>query len=287
MKNKTVLVLGGTGYLGAKIVRKLVENNNKVIITKRNKSNIYRISDIADKVTFISSDVSAVETAIHYENIDWILNMICNYGRSNVLYDTVIESNIMLPLSVLNIAAEHGIKNFLTIGTGLPAKFNMYSFSKDCFAGFGKFYVEKHGINFIDLRLEMFYGCDEPDDRFIKRCVLQCLQGEELLLTDGMQHRDIIAIDDVVSVILYAVDYFKSGYNDLSVGTGEAPTVREIIEYIHKESKSTSNLRFGAVPRREGEPDCRADISCLEAIGYKCKYSWQEGLSKMIEELRK
>lgn len=32
----------------------------------------------------------------------------------------MLESDIMFPLSVLNLAAKYGVRNYMTVGTGLP-----------------------------------------------------------------------------------------------------------------------------------------------------------------------
>ena len=162
-----ILVLGGNGYLGSKVVDCLLREGNLITCTKRETSDLSRLQ--GSQIKWIPASVDAVEVAAGYGHFDWVINMVCNYGRSTVLYDNVLEANIEFPLRILNKAAEYQVKNFLTIGTGLPVCLNMYSFSKSMFDNFGAFYAEKQGINFYDLKLEMFYGADEPSDRFIDR----------------------------------------------------------------------------------------------------------------------
>lgn len=280
------LILGGNGYLGSKLTRALLDRGHDVVCTKRPKADLSRLAGCEEHITMISASVDAVETEFAYEKFDWILNMVCNYGRGTVLYDNVIESNIVFPLSVLNLSVKYGITNFLTIGTGLPDELNMYSFSKRQFSDFGKFYAEKHGINFINMKLEMFYGSDEPKDRFIPSCIIKMLQNEDINLTMGTQKRDIVSIDDVVGAVLCAIAAGVKGFREIPVGTGEAPTIRDILTYIKKETVSVSNLNFGAIPMRRGEPDCVADTTELFDIGYKCRYDWKQGIKKMIREVK-
>ena len=54
---------------------------------------------------------------------------------------------------------------------------------------------------------------------------------------------------------------------------------------MKQKTKSESKICFGAVPMRNGEPDCVADTTKLKEIGYVCKYSWKEGIDKMIKEV--
>lgn len=280
------LIIGGNGYLGSKVVHMLVEAGESVICTIRNGSDLSRLQDVIDNIIIIPALIENISKAIIKYNTDWIINLACNYGRGTVLYDGVIESNIEFPLRILNTAVEHGVKNILTIGTGLPDELNMYSFTKKMFSEFGRFYVEKHNINFINMKLEMFYGADEPTNRFIPECIYKMINNETVELTIGSQHRDIISVYDVVGAIFHVLHSDLSGFWLIPVGTGEAPTIRELMEYIHKYLNSKSDLIFGAIPMRKFEPNCCSDTSILNNIGYHCKYRWKQGIRLMIEEMK-
>lgn len=234
----------------------------------------------------ISASVEAVDAALQYVEFDWVLNIACNYGRSDVLYDSVIESNIEFPLKILNRVVESGTKKFLTIGTGLPDDLNMYSFTKKIFSDFGSFYVDKHEIDFYNMRLEMFYGSDEPRDRFIPSLVHGMLKGEEINTTLGTQHRDIIAIADVVSAIEMVMDSDLKGYYEIPVGTGDSPTIAEIVDFIWEHTGRKSKVNKGSVSMRKNEPDCVADVTILKNIGAWTPVRWKMGLSQMIKEIQ-
>ena len=279
-----ILILGGNGYLGSKVVRRLLKEGHSVTCTKRATSNISRVQE--DKVNWIPASVDGIETATRYDNFDWILNMACNYGRSTVLYDNVLEANIEFPLKVLNKGTEFKVKNFLTIGTGLPDNLNMYSFSKSMFSDFGKFYVEKHGINFYNLKLEMFYGSDEPKDRFIPSVIYKMLHRQEVNTTLGTQRRDIIWVEDIVNAVIMVMNANVPGYHEISVGTGVAPTIAEIVDFIWEETGYQSRLNKGTVPMRENEPDCVADVSFLKSIGDWNPVDWKTGIQKMIQDVQ-
>lgn len=280
------LILGSTGYLGSRLIHELVGRGNSVVGTIRGSSDVSRLEDIESKIRLIPADVTAVETSMQYEKYDWIINVAGNYGRSTKLYQSVLLSNIDFPLYILDLATERKVPNYMTISTGLPEEMNMYSFSKGIFARFGKFYSEKHNINFFNMKLQMFYGADEPLDRFIPQIVYKMIKGEDVNVTLGTQHRDIIAVDDVIGAVMSVIDAEDVGYHDIEVGSGESPTIKEILEYIKAESASASNINYGAVPMREDEPDCIANLKQLNDYGYKIKYDWKSGLSKMIREMR-
>lgn len=208
-----VLVLGANGYLGSKIIQPLCQKGAELVCTKRAKSDLRRLEDFVNNknIKFIPATVEAIESALQYTYFDGVINMACNYGRSNGLYDSVIESNIEFPLKVLDKVVECGTRKFVTIGTGLPKRFNMYSFSKGMFGEFGKFYAEKHNIDFYNLKLEMFYGSDEPRERFIPGLIYDMLSGNDVNVTIGTQHRDIISVHDVENAVVKTIDRKDTG----------------------------------------------------------------------------
>lgn len=75
-----VLILGGNGYLGSKLIKAMIDDHN-IVFTKRAASNLERLEGLLDRVKAIPATVEAVETAMEYEKFDLILNAACNYGR--------------------------------------------------------------------------------------------------------------------------------------------------------------------------------------------------------------
>lgn len=213
--------------------------------------------------------------------IDWIINGVCTYKPNDSLYGDMFQSNVVFPLSVLNLAIKHGIKYYLTIGTTLPESFNLYSFTKQKFSDFGRFLSEKDNITFIDLKLEMFYGgFNEPLDRFMNMCRNRLINNKPIELTSGIQKRDIIRVEDVVDIIIKLVDMSEfSGYKVLSAGTGEQHSIVEIVEYMKHVLQSNSELRYGVLPNREGEPNTIANIEWYSCINFNMKYTYFGGIS--------
>ena len=281
-----ILILGGNGYLGSKVLAALLaESQHTIICAVRRDSSFTRIQNIENILT-IPASVEAVEAITRYTTIDTVLNFACCYGKENILYSDVIEANIEYPLRILNCVTKHGCKRFLTIGTGLPDNLNMYSFSKKMFSEFGNFYAENHGIDFLNIKLQMFYGPDEPKDRFIPCLILKMLNGEDVDVTLGMQHRDIIFIDDVIKAIIAVFRSELHGYQEVSVGTGIAPTISELVDYVWQETGKLSLVKKGAVPMRPNEPDCIADNTKLCSITQWNPIGWQQGIRIMINELK-
>lgn len=277
-----ILVLGGTGYLGGKVVIRLLNEGHSVICARREKSDLSRIGSVINNtnLTIVSSD--RIVKAVNDLPVDYVINMVCDYGKDDPFSERIIHANLDFPLNVMSNLIHSGIKKYITIGTGLPYDFNLYSFSKSTLSNFGKFYVAKKNIDFCDLKLEMFYGADEPRNRFIPFLIDKMLQGDTIDMTLGTQKRDIIYVDDVVEAIMLVIKSDLHGYNEIPVGTGIAPRISEIVDYIWLETGRKSIVNKGVIPMRLGEPDSVADISKIQKLGEWKPINWMKGIRKMI-----
>lgn len=280
-----ILLLGGNGYLGSKVARALLEAGNSIVCTTRASSSLSRIADIKNRLTLIPASIDAIEATAIATQFDYVINAVCSYGRSGSSYDDVIEANTVFPLRILNNVTENKKCYYMTIGTGLPDSLNIYSFSKKILNEFGKFYCEKCDMNFCCLSLEMFYGADEPSDRFFPSTIRKMLRGEDIDMTVGSQHRDIISIQDVVQAIMMVISAQLTGYWEIPIGTGVAPSLSEVMDYMWNLTGRKSKLNKGAIPMRAKEPDCVADVSVIKGIGQWSPMPWKKGIKDMIEDI--
>ncbi len=220
--------------------------------------------------------------------IDVFVNLSCKYVNNSWGESGIIESNLCAPLRVLSRCLEIGVEKVITVGTGLPDNFNEYTQTKKQFSDYGRWLTEKHTkLSFYNIKLETYYGPDEPSGRFIPNVIEKLKMDESVELTEGTQKRDIIHIDDVLrnlkSMIFHANE---EGYHDVPLGTGNAPTIREITAYLKKVCSSRSDLMYGSVPMRPGEPDSVADVELMKRYGIKTEIHWKDGLKSVCEARR-
>lgn len=282
-----ILLLGGTGYLASQLIPLLdsLEIVEQCVCTKRTTAMSSVKEVLSGKISFIQADYDSIKCCMQHIHFDWVINTACSYSQDMLLYDSILESNLMFPLKILNYAALLEVPNYMTIGTGLPDDFNMYSFTKARFAEYGTFFASRHNMNFYNLKLEMFYGPNEPRNRFLPMTIEKLHRNEPLLLTKGIQRRDIVYIKDVCGVIIHILilqNQIHNGYLQIPVGTGCGPSVREIVEYLKTIMCSKSELYFDAVPMRPNEPDCIADTTMLKQLGYNIQFEWKTGLKELI-----
>lgn len=123
----------------------------------------------------------------------------------------------------------------------------------------------------------------EPENRFISSCAKKLRNNEPVSLSEGMQRRDLIQVEDVVDIISKRIRlHYLNYYMSLPIGSGENHSIIKILEFMKQEMNSESELLFGAIPSREGELDTLADISWYKDIGYRTRYSFFDGAKKSV-----
>lgn len=274
----------------------------RIIVLKRSSSSINRIADIQEKDGIEYLDVDKVEVDFfekYFSNntIDIIIHCATDYGRgSNVLITKVLETNLMFPLSLLEVALRHGLKLFINT----DSYFNKpnqtyhtlldYSLSKKTLNLWTEYLSNK--VKVANLRLEHIYGENDNPEKFVESMIrnIAIENASEISLTYGQQIRDFIYIDDVCDAylsVLYNYQKFAFHYLTFEVGTGRKCSIRGFVEKIKKISNSNTELLFGKLPYREDEIMCSyADTSFLNNLGWHAKVDIDVGLRKIISTYR-
>ena len=276
-----ILVLGSTGYVGTRLVLDIAREND-VYCAVRPTSDVRAIRDAGAEIVSVES-LSGLTGPI-----DVFVNLSCKYIKNSECSKDIIESNLCAPLRVLSKCVDIGVEKVVTIGTGLPEGFNEYTYTKKMFSDYGRWLTAKQKkLSFYNVILETYYGPNEPPGRFIPEVIEKLKAGESVKLTKGTQKRDLIHIDDVICNLKRMIfDIDKSGYHDIPLGTGDAPTICEITDYMKMVCDSQSDLMYGAVPMRPGEPDSVADVELMKLYGIEAKINWKDGLRTMCEVRR-
>lgn len=278
-----ILVLGATGYLGTKLVCNLQEKGNKIYVLVRSTSDTSKLLQAGLPKENIWIIEELPQRLSDKMKIDWFVNCACCYARNGAKDMQVISANYTVPLECMLICMENGIRSFVNVDTGLPNDLNIYSKSKAQLSDMLRWYSEQKNLYVRNILLENYYGKDEPKDRFLPSVIEKMKKNEDILLTEGMQKRDFIHIEDVISAIVFLMKEEQGpNYLDIPLGTGEGPSVKEVIGYLAKITNSSSKLLFGAIPKRQNEPDSVADISFLQSMGWKYRYEWKDGLKNIV-----
>ncbi|EBM0771924.1 CDP-paratose synthase [Salmonella enterica] len=274
-----ILIMGAFGFLGSRLTS-YFESRHTVIGLARKRNNEATINNI-----IYTTENNWIEKIVEFEpNI--IINTIACYGRHNEPATALIESNILMPIRVLeSISSLDAV--FINCGTSLPPNTSLYAYTKQKANELAAAIIDKVCGKYIELKLEHFYGAFDGDDKFTSMVIRRCLSNQPVKLTSGLQQRDFLYIKDLLTAfdcIINNVNNFPK-FHSTEVGSGKAISIREYVETVKNITKSNSIIEFGVVKERANELmySC-ADIAELEKIGWKREFSLVDALTEIIEE---
>jgi UDP-glucose 4-epimerase len=141
-------------------------------------------------------------------------------------------------------------------------------------------FVRLYNLPAVILRLCMPYGPWENPGRLIPNTILSALGGRDVAMTEGIQQRDFVYIDDVVNALLFAARRDVPPGSVFNIGSGEGIAVRDVVARILEIMGHPVKALMGAVPTRSDEiMKMSADNSCAGLqLGWKPAVSLDEGL---------
>lgn len=286
-----LLITGASGFLGSALALHFLEVGHRVGLLLRPTSQLARLRgrEGAFALGRCNSD-QEIEEFISSIEPDAVIHTACAYGRQGENLVTINDANLRLGLmllqSVLNLKKP---VTFINTGTVLEANVSPYALTKHQFAQWGRFLASQsaHQLRFVNVLLQHMYGPGDDPSKFTTHVLGTCCRNEPTLkLTAGEQMRDFIYIDDVVSAYSTLLERRNDLINtvDIDVGSGEAPSIREFVQTVHKLTASKTELQFGALPYRLNEPmRLQADISQMNALGWQPKFNLEHGLRITLE----
>lgn len=289
----TVLLTGATGFLGSHLLDGLLANGLEVVVLKRSGSNTARIA--ARMADVSSHDVDRVPLKEVFERtpIDAVVHAATCYGRRGETVSEVIATNVLFGMQLLETAAEFKVPTFLNTGTfsakggELPQGLASYVLTKRHFSEYGACFAADAGIVFVDMQLEHVYGPADDETKFVPGLIRALLDERPTFdLTLGEQRRDFVYVRDVVAAYLKVLERradFPGPSLRVEVGSGEAVALADFVRLARDLAGSLTELRFGALPYREGDAmHSVADLRLLRRVGWAPAVTLRDGLARTI-----
>lgn len=286
-----ILITGGSGFLGSALTRHFVQQNHCVALLSRPSSKLDRLDGIEPDSFKIGrcSDDQQVKQFVQSVQPEIVIHTACMYGRHGEGLADILDTNLRLGVVLLEaLGALKQPITFVNTGTVLEPNVSPYALSKQQFVAWGRRISKDPSsqIKFINVLLQHMYGPGDDSSKFTTMVLKACQLNQQVLdLTAGEQKRDFVFIDDVVAAYDLILDQRATfdSFDEIDVGSGEAPTLREVVETIHLLCQSKTTLNFGAAPYRVDEAMyCKADITRLQTLGWSPKFDLIAGLKKTI-----
>lgn len=300
---KRSLITGASGFLGANLVRKLLEKRGEIHLLLRKDSNIWRIKKILSRVN---------PHIIDYENLD-SLSKLVNSIKPNYIFNfaaygsypqqddllSSVKVNIHFVVSLLEIIKKMDFEIFIHTGSSSEYGFKQTAMKEtDLLSPVSYYAATKAGMSLISLvyakinhkpitivRPFSVYGPFEEKTRLVPTVIMKCLKNEPVYLTQGDNKRDFIYTEDFIDGVLQIAQNPTIGQGKIfNLGTGIQTTIREIVLLIHKLTNSKSPLLWGTYPERTWDTNSwQADISLVKKVyRWKPNFSLKEGLRETI-----
>jgi len=141
-------------------------------------------------------------------------------------------------------------------------------------------YSKENKNPYIILRFTNFYG-ETYADKGISGMIKKSITGEKILVFGGQQKIDLIHFNDVVKIIIKAIDYKKSEI--FNIGSGESISILSLIKKIEK----ISGKKIGYKIKKYRAFECKKIYVNIEKakkeLDFKTSMSLEDNLKRFVE----
>ncbi len=288
MKNKTILVTGGAGYIGSHVTQQLNAAGEQVV-TIDNLSTGFRDAVTAgDLVVGDTGDADVLAQVFSSYDIDTVMH----FAAHTIVPESVADplkyygNNTASSRTLFAAAHKHGVKHIVFSSTaavyGIPPEgkaseatptrpINPYGSSKLMTEWMLRDLAIAGGPNYVSLRYFNVAGCEPsgtigqstPKATLLVKVACEAavgrrpgvsIFGTDYPTPDGTGLRDYIHVVDLATAHLDALTYLRNDGNSttLNCGYGHGYSVREVLQAVEKAHGKP--LKISEKPRRPGDP---------------------------------
>jgi len=296
---ETIVITGGVGFIGANLIRNLLEKDYEIHLLWKKSSDPWRILDIKDQINFHIIDIvnqTKLKSVLTKINPSVIFHLATyssyrNQEDVNQIFDVAIKGT----LSLLHATKEIPYKIFVNIGSSSEYGFkekpmkesdllepiSFYAAAKSGQTLLCQTFSYQYKKPIVTIRPFSVYGPYEQKDRFISTIIRSLINGETIRLTGGKQRRDFIYVDDLIDLYTKIIkNSNKLSGKILNAGTGFEYSNDEVVQTLFKVMGQKTKIEKGKFPKRMWDaPHWVADITATKKLlGWFPKYSLEKGL---------
>ena len=298
--SKSILIAGGTGFIGFHLAKKCLSMNWIVTCLSTNKPKKNRK---LQKVNYKICDVSNYSqiTKKIKSKYDYVVNLAGYVDHTHK--SKTMKSHYIGCKNLSKYFLNSKIKKFVQIGSCIeygkinsPQKesnfnnktFSFYGRAKLLSTQFSQNLYKKFNFPVTILRLYLVYGPYQDANRVIPVTIINSLKNREFDCSNGLQLRDFTYIDDVINAIIKTLKNSKSSGEIINIGSGRPISIKKVIIKICKLLKSGKPI-FGKINLRKDEiMKLYPNISKAKKIlSWEPRIPLERGLKKTIKFFNK
>ena len=309
LKNQTVLVTGGGGFIGSRLCERLVQSDATVRAfvryTSRAEIGLLRFlePDILKKVEIIRGDLrdfSAVEQASRGVDIVFHLGALISIPYSYVHPVETVQTNVIGTLNILEACRKSGAKLVHTstsevYGTALRVPIDEdhplqgqspYSASKIGADKLVESYFRSFGLPTVTVRPFNTYGPGQSTRAVIPTIITQALAGGVVRLGNLDAIRDFTYLDDTVEGFLLTAQADTWNGETYNLGSGEEISIGAIAALIFRLMGKQAEIQLEKSRLRPEKSEVLRLISdnrkAKLELGWQPTVGMEEGLQRTI-----
>ncbi|MBK8658093.1 MAG: NAD-dependent epimerase/dehydratase family protein [Bacteroidetes bacterium] len=298
-----IVVFGAGGFIGANLVRAILEHRQDVYAVTSKPFIPWRLDDIAPAHILHCNIIKRhqLENLFHDHRFKTIFDLAA-YGAYSKQSDVQLtyETNFIGLLNLLEVASQFSIRAFVHAGSSSEYGLNAaapkedaplspnshYAVTKASAAQMIKYYGTVKEMPVVNLRYYSIYGAYEEPDRLIPRLIEMGMRKTYPPLVQPDISRDFVYIDDaVLATLLSANSMEQVAGQSLNIASGSKTTIRDIAATVQEIFGIASNPEWGDFPNRKWDlSEWYGDATLArQQIGWSNETTLKDGLLKTLE----
>ena len=296
-----VLVTGGGGFVGANVVRRLLEGGAEVHVLLKDDADQWRLEGVRDRLTVHPVDLvdgDAVRSAFARVAPASVFHL-ATHGAYEHQADArrILETNVIGSANVMEAAAASGARVLVNAGSSSEYGWkrqamreddrlepnSVYAVAKAAQTHLAALFARRGPTAVVTFRLFSVYGPWEEPTRLLPTLIRRARAGEPLEMASPDTARDFVYVDDVVDALV-DVDRLPAVSGEVfNLGSGVQSTLRDVVAAVQAAVGDRSEVKWGAMPARRWDTDrWQADAAKARTmLGWSAKTTLAAGVAKM------